>query len=47
MKEHDNAEFITVDLKPWRERMQNFYKTLITEGVMTQELFDSAQALGK
>lgn len=41
----DNAVFIQVNLEPFRQKMSAFYETLIEEGAISREAFDTASAL--
>lgn len=45
MKQENGAEFIEIDLTPFRERIQPLHKALVDEGVMSREVYETVQKL--
>ena len=47
MKNENGAEFIEVNLEPFRQHMKSFHEQLIKSGSVRKDLYDAIVALGK
>jgi hypothetical protein len=43
----NGAEFVEVDLDPFRAHMRSFHEQLVKAGTVRKELYDSIVALGR
>ncbi len=47
MKRENNAVFMEMDLAPIRAKMEPFFKSLISEGAISQRVYDKVKSLEK